>query len=161
MKRKRFTVEQIVAVLKTAEAGVPMAELIRRLGISEQTFYRWKRQYVGLEVDQVLPARSAAQNLHNPFQDTAIFDPRATAPAMLRQLGGKDAIFFHCASVSSGRDRAIGPPSAPLTLLIAHFPKLNHSHFKALSQGVQQLLGEFDDLDWHRNPAQRPSLLDP
>ena len=32
-----------------AEAGVPLAELIRRVGISEQTFYRWKKQYVGLE----------------------------------------------------------------------------------------------------------------
>ncbi len=53
MKCKRFSVEQIVAVLKQAEAGVPIAELIRRVGISEQTFYRWKKQYVGLEVDQV------------------------------------------------------------------------------------------------------------
>ena len=53
MKRKRFSVEQIVAVLKQAKAGVPIAELIRRVGISEQTFYRWKKQYVGLEVDQV------------------------------------------------------------------------------------------------------------
>ena len=53
MKQKRFNVEQIVAVLKQAEAGVPLVELIRRVGISEQTFYRWKKQYVGLEVDQV------------------------------------------------------------------------------------------------------------
>lgn len=53
MKQKRFNVEQMVAVLKQAEAGVPLAELIRRVGISEQTFYRWKKQYVGLEVDQV------------------------------------------------------------------------------------------------------------
>jgi putative transposase len=53
VKHKRFNVEQIVAVLKQAEAGVPLAELIRRVGISEQTFYRWKKQYVGLEVDQV------------------------------------------------------------------------------------------------------------
>ncbi|MDN7933026.1 transposase, partial [Burkholderia metallica] len=42
MKRKRFSVEQIVAVLKQAEAGMPVAELIRHVGISEQTFYRWK-----------------------------------------------------------------------------------------------------------------------
>jgi len=46
-------VEQIVGVLKQAEVGVPVAELIRKVGISEQTFYRWKKQYVGLESDQV------------------------------------------------------------------------------------------------------------
>jgi hypothetical protein len=55
-------------------------------------------------------------------------------------LGSKGAIFFHCASVSNGPDRAIGPPSALLTLLISHFPKLNHTHFKALSRVMQQLL---------------------
>jgi transposase len=48
VKQKRFSVEQIVAVLKQSEAGVPLAELLRRVGVSEQTFYRWKKQYVGL-----------------------------------------------------------------------------------------------------------------
>ena len=52
MKTKRFSVEQIVAVLKEAEAGMPVADLIRRIGISEQTFYRWKKQYAGLNSDQ-------------------------------------------------------------------------------------------------------------
>jgi putative transposase len=47
VKQRRFNVEQIVAVLKQAEAGVPLAELIRRVGISEQTFYRWKKQLLG------------------------------------------------------------------------------------------------------------------
>jgi putative transposase len=46
-------VEQIVGVLKQAEVGVPVAELIRRVGITEQTLYRWKKQYKGLETDQV------------------------------------------------------------------------------------------------------------
>ena len=45
MKRKRFSVEQIVAVLKQAEVGMPMAALIRKVGITEQTFFRWKKQY--------------------------------------------------------------------------------------------------------------------
>ena len=40
MKRKRFSVGQIAAVLKQAEVGVPVAELIRKVGISEQIFYR-------------------------------------------------------------------------------------------------------------------------
>jgi putative transposase len=44
VKRKRFSVEQIVAVLKQAELGTPVADLIRRVGISEQKFYRWKKQ---------------------------------------------------------------------------------------------------------------------
>jgi putative transposase len=51
--KKKFSVEQIVSVLKQAEVGVPIAELIRKVGISEQTFYRWKSKYVGLEVDEV------------------------------------------------------------------------------------------------------------
>jgi putative transposase len=41
MKKKRFSVEQIVAALKQAEMGMPVADLIRQIGISEQTFYRW------------------------------------------------------------------------------------------------------------------------
>jgi len=49
---KKFSVEQIVGVLKQTELSVPVAELIRKVGISEQTFYRWKKQHVGLEVDQ-------------------------------------------------------------------------------------------------------------
>jgi len=53
VKRKRFSVEQIVAILKQAEVGVPVVEVCRQAGITEQTFYRWKKQYVGLEIDQV------------------------------------------------------------------------------------------------------------
>lgn len=53
MKRKRFSVEQIVAVLKQAELGMAVSDLVRQVGISEQTFYRWKKQYGGLQSDQV------------------------------------------------------------------------------------------------------------
>lgn len=53
MKRKRFSVEQIVAVLKQAELGMPVADILRQVSISEQTFYRWKKQYAGLQSDQV------------------------------------------------------------------------------------------------------------
>jgi putative transposase len=53
MKRKRFSVEQIVAVLKQAELGMPVSDLTRQVGISEQTYYRWKKQYAGLQSDQV------------------------------------------------------------------------------------------------------------
>jgi putative transposase len=53
MKRKRFSVEQIVAVLKQAEMGMAVADLIRQVGISEATFYKWKKEYTGLEPSQV------------------------------------------------------------------------------------------------------------
>lgn len=53
MKRKRYSVEQIVSILKQAELGLPVPDLIRQVGISEQTFYRWKKQYAGLQSDQV------------------------------------------------------------------------------------------------------------
>jgi putative transposase len=50
--KKRFSVEQIVAVLKQAELGVPVTEVIRKVGISEQTFYQWETQYAGMETDR-------------------------------------------------------------------------------------------------------------
>jgi putative transposase len=53
VKRKRFSVEQIVAVLKQAELGMSVADVTRQVGISEQTFYRWKKLYSGLQSDQV------------------------------------------------------------------------------------------------------------
>ena len=53
MKKKRFSVEQMIGVLKQAQFGVPVAEVIGKAGISEQTFYRWKAKYADLEVDQV------------------------------------------------------------------------------------------------------------
>ena len=49
MRRSRFSEEQIVGILKEHEAGAGTAELCRRHGISQQTFYRWRQQYGGLE----------------------------------------------------------------------------------------------------------------
>lgn len=48
MKKKRFSVEQITAILKQAEAGATVGDLCRQVGISEQTFYRWKKAYGGM-----------------------------------------------------------------------------------------------------------------
>jgi len=47
--RRRFSVEQITSILKQAELGTPVADLCRKLGISEQSFYRWKKVYGSLD----------------------------------------------------------------------------------------------------------------
>lgn len=57
MGRKRFTEEQIAFALRQAEAGTGVTEIARKLGISEQTFYRWKKQFAGLGVAELRKLR--------------------------------------------------------------------------------------------------------
>jgi putative transposase len=58
MKRSRYTEEQIIGILKEQEAGVPVAELCRKHGMSDATFYNWKSRYGGLEVSEAKRLRS-------------------------------------------------------------------------------------------------------
>jgi len=50
--KSRFTVEQIIRILHEAESGTKVKELIREQGISEQTYYRWKSKYGGLDINE-------------------------------------------------------------------------------------------------------------
>lgn len=51
--KKRFTEEQIAFALRQAEGGTPVTEVCRKMGISEQSFYRWKRKYEGIGVAEL------------------------------------------------------------------------------------------------------------
>jgi len=53
MKRKRYTEPQIAFALRQAESGTPVAEIIRKLGITEVTFYRWKKKFAGMGVAEI------------------------------------------------------------------------------------------------------------
>ena len=69
MKGKLFTEEQIIAVWKEAEPGVKIADLIRKHGIAEGTYYRWKAKYGGMDV-------SAAKRLKQMEAETSGSDSR-------------------------------------------------------------------------------------
>jgi putative transposase len=58
MKRSPYTEEQIIGILKEQEAGVPVAELCRKHGMSDATFYNWKSKYGGLEVSEAKRLRA-------------------------------------------------------------------------------------------------------
>jgi putative transposase len=84
MKRKRFTEEQIIGVLKEAEAGVKTGDLARRHGISEATIYNWKAKYGGMEVSEAKRLRS--------LEDENAKPKRLLADAMLDNAALKDLL---------------------------------------------------------------------
>jgi putative transposase len=84
VKRKRFTEEQIIGVLKEHEAGAKLGDLARRLGVSEGTLYRWKSKYGGMSV-------SEARRLRELETENAKLK-RLLADAMLDNSAMKDLL---------------------------------------------------------------------
>jgi len=87
LRRRRFTEEQIIGILKGAEAG-GKTELCRRHGISEQTFYRWKAKYGGLEVNE---ARRLRQLEHENGRLKRLVADLTLDNQALKELVGKKA----------------------------------------------------------------------
>ena len=57
MKSSRYTAEQVAFAMRQAESGTSVPEICRKMGIAEQTFYRWKKKYVGMGVAEVRKLR--------------------------------------------------------------------------------------------------------
>ena len=53
MKKSKYSAEQVAFALRQAESGTPVPDVCRKMGVSEQTFYRWKKKYMGMGVAEV------------------------------------------------------------------------------------------------------------
>ena len=84
MKRTRFSEEQIIAILKEHEAGIPVAELCRKHGVSDTSIYKWKARFGGMEV-------SGAKRLRT-LEDENSRLKRMLADAMLDNAALKDLL---------------------------------------------------------------------
>ncbi len=84
MKRTRFSEEQIIAILKEHEAGIPVAELCRKHGVSDASIYKWKARFGGMEVSEAKRLRS--------LEDENSRLKRMLADAMLDNAALKDLL---------------------------------------------------------------------
>ena len=84
MKRSRFSEEQIVGILKEQEAGVPVAELCRKHGVSDASVYKWKAKYGGMDVSEARRLRA--------LEDENAKLKRMLADAMLDNVALKDLL---------------------------------------------------------------------
>ena len=64
--KKRFSEEQIAFALRQAEGGTPVTEVCRKMGVSEQSFYRWKRKYEGMGVAELRRLRQLEEENRKP-----------------------------------------------------------------------------------------------
>ena len=68
MVRRRYTEEQIIAVLKEGEAGAKVADLCRKYGMSDATYYNWKAKYAGLTVSELKRLKALEEENRRPNQ---------------------------------------------------------------------------------------------
>lgn len=111
MKRKRYTEEQIIAVLMEHEAGAKVEDLARRHGVCENTIYRWKSKFGGLEVSEASRLRELEQQnarLKRLLAEAELARPRSRSSS--REAGDGRA-------AAPGRGAPQAPPCQRTTCL--------------------------------------------
>lgn len=115
MKKSRFTEDQIIGVLKEHQAGIPTAELCRKHGISDATFYNWRSRYGGMEVSDARRLKSledenrtlkkllAESMLDVATLKEALGSSDAQGKEALRDLGDRREVLLAAARLRSGR----------------------------------------------------------
>ena len=71
MKKSRFTNEQVAFGLRQVESGTPIEEVCRKLGISQQTIYRWKKKFAGMGVEELRRLKSLVARLESGQADSS------------------------------------------------------------------------------------------
>ena len=89
MGKKRHTAEQIIGKLRTAEIelakGLSTAEVVRKLGITEQTYYRWRKEYGGLRLDQAKRLPLSMNRVHKIAGEKAVGSSPAFASGPVKR----------------------------------------------------------------------------
>ncbi len=87
MRKSKYTEEQIIRALREVDAGAKVQDVIRRMGVSEQTFYRWKAKYGGMDVNEA--KRLKALEDENRRLKTMVADQALDIQALRHLLGKK------------------------------------------------------------------------
>jgi len=87
MRKSRFTPEQILQALRQAEGGTTVVDICRKMGVTETTFYRWKKQYTGLDVSELRELKQLREE--NRRLKTAVADLTLDKSILREALGKK------------------------------------------------------------------------
>ena len=87
MRKSKYTEEQIIRALREVDAGAKVQDVIRRMGVSEQTFYRWKAKYGGMDVNEAKRLKTLEDE--NRRLKTMVADQALDIQALRHLLGKK------------------------------------------------------------------------
>ncbi len=122
MKRKRFTKEQVIGILKAHEAGVSAADLARKYGFSENTIYNWKSKYGGMEVSDAKRLRELENEnswLKKLLAETML-DKEALEAALRKKMYGPPLFGKHLLTNANSLHKCIRPLASELLLQLGH-----------------------------------------